>query len=332
MYRGAIILIGLVVGLVFMCGCWPLTEKCTWGRWCAPCWGKDNKIFYISKTTYGRKSSGSTLLHALLVWGEYFADYSDVYICSMNCDGTDDKRIVKIGDTRNNTYWLPMYLDYCPANDLLLVSGDYIPGRGEWYDGIWIISPDGKYMKKISNRGRHASWSPDGKRIVYQLTECKCDELNSRSCNNTIWVMDADGSNNHMIYKKSEGEEEEGCWNEKCPMWSPKGDLIAFVSNDWIWIMKPDGSEKRKVVKNRHLHDWLPDGEGVVSDYVYGLNGEEKELIGCGRYSLDGKWRISTDFVVRNTKTGEKIYPPDNTEPFVHKRGPRGQTSKTELT
>ncbi|MEW6609381.1 MAG: hypothetical protein AB1414_18370, partial [bacterium] len=182
-----VMLIGLVVWLIFMSASaysfWPFTVRSDMISYHAPCWGDNNKIYFIKKVTFGHAVIPYAFNIIIFMGGSYFPDKTEVYLCSMNYDGTDKKEIVKIGDTDDDTYWLPMYLDYCKANNLLLLSGGVHPARGTGDQGIYTIQTDGRRLKKISDKGMYADWSPDGKRIVYGGGT----------------IMNADGTNHHPI-------------------------------------------------------------------------------------------------------------------------------------
>ncbi|MEW6620600.1 MAG: hypothetical protein AB1422_14900 [bacterium] len=268
--------------------------------YCAPCWGPNNKIFFIKHVMYGNYSP---LLGSI----GYYYKKSEIYLCSMNADGTDKKEIVMLEDTSKKPDFIPVpgdtskkadlifprYLDYCSKNGLILMSGGDIPSGG-WTNGIWIITPDGSNLTKVSNIGMHASWSPNGKRMVYDGEK-------------GIWVMNIDGTNNHEISQDGGN-----------PIWSPRGDLIAFVCKGWIYTMKPDGSERRKVCDN-YLGDWSPDGTMLMTASPRGiidLNGKSVrefpvEESTNGKWSPDGKMFLGKrDFILYDSVTGKKIgYP-----------------------
>ncbi|MEW6620602.1 MAG: hypothetical protein AB1422_14910 [bacterium] len=267
--------------------------------YCAPCWGPNNKIFFIKHVMYGNYSP---LLGSI----GYYYKKSEIYLCSMNTDGTDKKEIVMLEDTSKKPDFIPVpgdtskkadlifprYLDYCSKNGLILMSGGAIPSGG-WTNGIWIITPDGSNLTKVSNIGMHASWSPNGKRIVYDGEK-------------GIWVMNIDGTNNHEISQDGGN-----------PIWSPRGDLIAFTCKGWIWVMKPDGSERRMVHKGMYLFDWIPDGNGIIKDGapgtgwgIFDINGNVIKRLKWGGYvSSDGKLILSLDFTVFDINKEVEIEP-----------------------
>ncbi|MFH1562497.1 MAG: hypothetical protein ABIF11_03640 [Nitrospirota bacterium] len=282
---------------------WPFTTRSDLVSYYAPCWGQDNKIFFVKQVTFGQ-AVYPYFFNGPIFLGNYLADHTEVYLCSMNYDGTDKKEIAKLGDTRNKTYWLPMYLDYCQANNLLLLSGGSIPSGGTSH-GIYTIRPDGREMRKVLDEGMHASWSPDGKRMVYEVFEQRIEGSRRDEFFDIIWMMDVDGKNKRMLSYESE-REWQGSW--KSPIWSPKDDLIAFVCHGWIWVMKPDGRERRRVIKEMYLADWTPDGNKLIlARSIVDLEGNLiKELSGCGHVSPNGKMILGEYFSVWNIEGEEK--------------------------
>ena len=98
-------------------------------------------------------------------------------------------------------------------------------------------------------------FSPDGKRIVF---------ASDRGGDQQIYVMGADGSSPRRI---SFGSGRYGT-----PVWSPRGDLIAFTryagdtSNFAIGVMRPDGSAERILTTRDHDEGptWAPNGRVLM--------------------------------------------------------------------
>ncbi len=142
--------------------------------------------------------------------------------------------------------------------------------------------------------GTWATWSPDGKKIAY----CKYPRGKARSDQIEIFVSGVDGSGRRFLTNGSD------------PIWSPRGDQIAFrtaeqeiPSGRWttcLWLINPDGSNKRLLNTPGGAHPlWSPDGLhicyssdgclGVVhiaSDSVFSIEGSD--IIDTYSWSPDG--------------------------------------------
>ena len=82
----------------------------------------------------------------------------------------------------------------------------------------------------------YPAWSPDDKHIVYIHSD---DTVNEVGVNQQVWVMNADGSDQHPL---TTGDAPK----DQVPNWSPDGESIVYssgsLSNEGIWVMKSDGS------------------------------------------------------------------------------------------
>lgn len=95
------------------------------------------------------------------------------------------------------------------------------------------------------------SYSPDGSKIVFE---------SDRSGTQQLYVMDADGSNQRRISFGGGGY--------ATPVWSPRGDLIAFTRTGsfQIGVMTPDGSGQRILTSGVYAEgpSWAPNGRAVM--------------------------------------------------------------------
>lgn len=82
--------------------------------------------------------------------------------------------------------------------------------------------------------------SPDGKRIVYQVSYYSVKENKSHT---VIYVMDADGKNNKMLTTSAKSESD--------AVWTANGKKIAFLCDGQIWEMNADGSNRRQLTKDK---------------------------------------------------------------------------------
>lgn len=125
---------------------------------------------------------------------------------------------------------------------------------------IWLVGADGNGARRIGPGG-DASWSPDGKRLVFTL------EVNG---NVDIYHMDLAGSDVTRL-TRDESEDSRASW-------SPDGSMIAFNSNrsgsDQVWRSNVDagqwGYNLTQLTEDTHHNrvnnflSWSPDGRWIV--------------------------------------------------------------------
>jgi TolB protein len=102
--------------------------------------------------------------------------------------------------------------------------------------GIFVVQPNGQGLRQVtSDGGGKASWSPDGKKLVYSAEPDGDPE---------IWVVNVDGSGRKQLTKNK--------GNDTLPVYSPDGQYIYFLSDQdgtaWaIRAMNADGSNVKTI-------------------------------------------------------------------------------------
>ena len=188
----------------------------------------------------------------------------EIYV--MDTDGGNLRRLTNHPDRDFSPSWSP------DGRRIVFVSErdghpHFIQGR--FTDEIYVMDADGGNPQNLTNNpsdDRSPSWSPDGKRIVFQS-----DRDNDRDHNIEIYVMDADGSNQQRLTNNLTEDE--------YPSWSPDGKRIAFsarrpghVENkfgitDEIYVMDANGGNEQRLTDNRNndWHPvWSPDGKRIA--------------------------------------------------------------------
>jgi Tol biopolymer transport system component len=116
-------------------------------------------------------------------------------------------------------------------------------------------------MEKIAAVGDNASWSADGRRLVFVRDDAQ------------VWTMDADGGNQTQIASGFE------------PAFSPSGHRIVFAKNGSLWKVRRDGTDPERIVSGG--------ASGYASGPIYLPN--RRWIIFQGRprgAARDGIWKI----------------------------------------
>jgi TolB protein len=120
---------------------------------------------------------------------------------------------------------------------------------------VGIVNADGSGFHLITggnSNNAFASFAPDGKRIVYRTTSHEGDGLR---------IMNLDDHKTTVLTNE---------W-DNFPVWSPRGDLIAFIRRNGadfeVFTIHPDGTGLKQLTKT-HGNDahlaWSPDGERLL--------------------------------------------------------------------
>jgi Tol biopolymer transport system component len=148
------------------------------------------------------------------------------------------------------------------------------------WDGIWLMDANGGNRVRVATGGQpywigakpdrklfypratnfgSPAWSADGRRIAFTAFE--------GVENRDIWVMDADGTNQHRLKKTPyppfyEGEVD----------WSPAGGWLVFDSGGWfsdVYVMRTNGAGLRNLTPGggwvgSGQPSWSSDGRRIV--------------------------------------------------------------------
>lgn len=147
---------------------------------------------------------------------------------------------------------------------------------------IWCMNADGSDARKIAERGRSPSFSPDGMSIVYS----KAVRRSFPSL--ALFIINADGTQERRLSRLSYTPTE-----PMQPAWSPDGSRIAYTAQSipggapQIWVMNADGTHARQVTRYGGAHPtWQPDGQHIVFGYPAG---------GCGSKDVGVLWSIDVE-------------------------------------
>jgi len=180
-----------------------------------------------------------------------------------------------------------------PWDDVSQCWGDNPWGpNGEWVvyqceqevegsdEEICKVRADGTGLTRLTDNDTcdsHASFTPDGKKIVFQR-KTEVEEGDGSFWEAHIWIMNADGTGQTDLSDvHADNPDLQDCGENK-PVVSPDGTKIAFHSDqeyESIWVMNIDGTNPVMVsgtLDDCNKQTWSPDSQWVL------FNGKDTEL------------------------------------------------------
>jgi Tol biopolymer transport system component len=164
-------------------------------------------------------------------------------------DGSNPRRIFRAEGSVMGPHWSP------DGRQIVFGAGSYFLARKGRPAQIVIVGADGSNPRTIPTGPGNAgfpSWSADGTEVVYRYWEDTAGGLRA--------VNVASGAIRTMT-----------TGYDNFPMWSPKGDLIAFSrladGNFDIYTVRPDGTGLRRLTDdpgNDSHPAWSPDGKYIL--------------------------------------------------------------------
>jgi Tol biopolymer transport system component len=165
------------------------------------------------------------------------------------------------------------------------------------FPGVWIMDADGRHPRLVTGKhwGKRGSWSPDGKRLVF---DAPVDlKPNAPSFNFDLFLINPDGSALRRLTR--------GAQRDILASWAPDGRTIAFTRLakrdrvEEIWLVHADGTGLRRLRAGANPV-WSPDGRSIAFSAPLGRRyalfvmeadgGNTRRLTGPGADAGPGDW------------------------------------------
>ena len=182
---------------------------------------------------------------AKIAFQSYRDGQSEIYV--MNADGSGQTRL-----TSHSGY--DGYPAWSPDGTKIAFNSNH---SGQLY--IYVMNIDGSGVTQLSNQiySYNPSWSPDGTKIAYDA-DIENDGWQE------LWVMDANGANQHVLY---DPPAQTDAWAHG---WSPDGRYINFTyinfvyyQGNWYWenafLRGYDTTQSTIQALTYDSRDWNPD-------------------------------------------------------------------------
>lgn len=208
--------------------------------------------------------------------------------------------------TADSSVW-DAFPAWSPQGDWIAFVSDRSE-EGKAFDDIWIMQPDGKGLKNLTDNGStweddYPAWSPDGSQIAFFRWGIFSDSSTPGGPQG-LWVMNADGSEAHVLYGKS-------LQPRDAPVWSPDGAYIAFtvgVEENDLWavsVQEKEVFQLSDLAGTIHNITWSPDGRAIV------FTMETEERIDLYIVTLDGADPVQLLSVAENEQVGYADWSPN---------------------
>ncbi|MDM8335365.1 protein TolB [Wolbachia pipientis] len=211
-------------------------------------------------------------------------------IAVMNQDGSDIKYLTNGDKFVSTPRFSPngesiVYISYLDGRSYIILKNlkdntESIVSAFEEVISAPRFSPDGKSLLiSHSSNGETniLSLDLDSKRTKKITRSSAINTSPSFSPDQKYMVFSSDVSGSQQLYiidfTKKNGKPKRisfGSGKYATPVWSPKGDLIAFTKIQsgkfYIGVMKPNGKEERLLSEGHKIESpaWLPNGRGII--------------------------------------------------------------------
>lgn len=143
---------------------------------------------------------------------------------------------------------------------------------------LWLCDPDGTSHRPLTRSGRNRipGWLPDSKHVVWMVSAS--DKAGQDPAGNSqLHIMNTETMQSRRLFTDAE----QSRYSNAMPVVSPRGDMIAFVSNRSgnyrVWLSNLDGSDAKPISPvplekdatldlpiEQKVPAWSPDGKWIA--------------------------------------------------------------------
>jgi TolB protein len=221
----------------------------------APTWSPDGRVAYFTLRDFPPASEDEPPPPA------------EIY--SMTQEGGDQQRLTNDTEIQTDPSWSP------DGSRIAYIQWRAVPGRPGVFDlALYVMNRDGTDQRPLLGFSAkrdivNAKWSPDGRRLVFEVATGRPSGRSAGSRQSDIAVINADGTGLRRLTRTAALETH--------PVWSPNGRRITFTSDRHakrgrveplgpafeLYTMRADGRDLRRITRNRVPDlrpDWQPLG------------------------------------------------------------------------
>jgi Tol biopolymer transport system component len=220
----------------------------------------------------------------------------DIYTMDLNGNQFHRMTTGQADPFTSYAHWEP---DWSPDRSKIAFS--YSSGSGSQYD-IYVASAQGGAKTNLTNGAstddRFPLWSPDGTKILYTRTVVQA----GGGGDNTIWMMNADGTNKQQIMSIP--------GRETAQSWHPSGQKFLYTNNstDTLYEYDMATGQSRSLGFATYGIEYSPDGSKIVC-VANGPNGYPDIWVmnadGTGKTRMTN--RLEADFHPSWSPDGQEI-------------------------
>jgi len=183
----------------------------------------------------------------------------------MNSDGSQQTRLTDNSYSDDSPQWSS------DGKKIVFIS-DRVKSQSFFFSEIYIMDADGSNQVRITNKGSYRwtpsapQWSPDGKKILFYVSEF--DQKLDKSISE-IYTINIDGAElTRLTFHSLDAID---------PKWSPDGNMIVYSLHDYgvgnIYVVNTDGTSDTRLTFNHRYNidpEWSPDGKKIIymSEYT----------------------------------------------------------------